>query len=341
MSNIQVFNFEGYDLPVFAYRGKPCWIAKDVGRVLGYAGDGGKMTTRLSCEWGDEFIGGEDFFILEGDELRDFKTLLSHTPEYGVSGLDRIARIMMLTESGLHLVCVKSNKPVGKKLRRWLVDEVLPSLTKTGTYSIAASGVQSLTVKERVALLDSESRRDVARAKVINAEARMENAKARHGQVAVSRMRAEAMLKNAETKAAKLAWQKSGVKASAVVALAHDRLEDGLITEEQFGKYKEYAYQEGMGGPDRTVFADNDGTEWMKLSVFAKRIKVSEQKIGRLRKELFGEGEVDGLVKIKVGRPRYHDMGVVNVVYLSKRAMGILSDRLQGQRDLFGNGVEN
>jgi hypothetical protein len=41
----------------------------------------------------------------------------------------------VLFESGLHLALAKTNLPIGKRLRRFLVDEVLPQLVRTGRYA--------------------------------------------------------------------------------------------------------------------------------------------------------------------------------------------------------------
>jgi prophage antirepressor-like protein len=42
--------------------------------------------------------------------------------------------VMLLFESGLNLLILNSRKEVGKLMRRWLVDEVLPQIKSTGKY---------------------------------------------------------------------------------------------------------------------------------------------------------------------------------------------------------------
>ena len=41
-----------------------------------------------------------------------------------------------VTESGLYAVILRSDKPSAKKFRKWVTSEVLPSIRKTGSYSV-------------------------------------------------------------------------------------------------------------------------------------------------------------------------------------------------------------
>lgn len=41
-----------------------------------------------------------------------------------------------VTESGLYAVILRSDKPNAKKFRKWVTSEVLPSIRKTGSYSV-------------------------------------------------------------------------------------------------------------------------------------------------------------------------------------------------------------
>ncbi len=46
----------------------------------------------------------------------------------------------IISESGLYTLIIRSNKPQAKAFRKWVTAEVLPSIRKTGGYSIADSG---------------------------------------------------------------------------------------------------------------------------------------------------------------------------------------------------------
>ena len=53
---------------------------------------------------------------------------------------DRMGRnqiAIAVNESGLYAVILRSHKPEAKKFRRWVTHEVLPSLRKTGNYSLS------------------------------------------------------------------------------------------------------------------------------------------------------------------------------------------------------------
>ena len=56
---------------------------------------------------------------------------------------------MMLTREGVNLVLVKSETDAGKRMRRWLVGEVLPSLEDTGRYEVPQRVEQVETLDDR------------------------------------------------------------------------------------------------------------------------------------------------------------------------------------------------
>ena len=51
----KVFIFEDIEIPTYVIDGKPCWLARDIGRLLGYSDDGGRLVRLISEEWSDEF----------------------------------------------------------------------------------------------------------------------------------------------------------------------------------------------------------------------------------------------------------------------------------------------
>jgi prophage antirepressor-like protein len=125
--------FSGRDITTVFYRGRPCWMAKDIGRALGYGNDGQKLAQRITQDWANEFIEETDFAVIKGENLVSFKTLLEAIPE---SGIAYASHVLVLFETGLNLVCIKTRKAAGQHLRRWLASEVLPQIRETGSYSI-------------------------------------------------------------------------------------------------------------------------------------------------------------------------------------------------------------
>lgn len=145
---IQVFEFEGRPLTTLRYRGRPVWLAKEVGRELGYSSDGRRLIVNIREKWSEEFVEGVDFIKVEGDELRDIKALLGLVSE---SDTSRAPSLLLLTESGFHLACLKTNQPIGVKLRRWLADEVLPKLARGETASACSASSAPADAKLLVA----------------------------------------------------------------------------------------------------------------------------------------------------------------------------------------------
>ena len=129
-------DFEGRALPAYIWEGSPVWIAKEVGRAMGYGDEGKGLVQLLRQEWKEEIIEGTDFELLEGVRLSRFKDELGgHTPHQ----LDATRReLLLLKESGFHLVCLKTEKAIGRRLRRWLATVVMPSLLRTGGYQVNA-----------------------------------------------------------------------------------------------------------------------------------------------------------------------------------------------------------
>jgi len=121
----------GHDLTTITYKGEPCWIAQEVGVALGYSKGGSRLAEKFTREWSAETIEGVDFFKVVGEDLADLKCTLRLTHETGVSPIgSRTPNLLLLTREGFYLACMKTNKPIGVQLRRWLASEVLPALAR-------------------------------------------------------------------------------------------------------------------------------------------------------------------------------------------------------------------
>jgi hypothetical protein len=129
--------YEWNGVRFYVFKGRTCCIAAAAGRYLGYADNGGHLVEVIRKEWAKEnpdgsveMLEGQDFAILKGDELREFKKLLKDSEG---SSLSSTARLMVLFESGIDLVCQKTDKPQGVELRRHLADKILPRLRRGET----------------------------------------------------------------------------------------------------------------------------------------------------------------------------------------------------------------
>lgn len=60
--------------------------------------------------------------------------------EKGVGDSDTLGgrqKMLMVSESGLYALILRSNKPQARAFRKWVTSEVLPSLRRTGSYGMA------------------------------------------------------------------------------------------------------------------------------------------------------------------------------------------------------------
>lgn len=128
--------FENTELVTITYKGQPCWIAQEVGRALGYE-NGSDLTKLVRREWSEELEEGTEYTVLRGRELKQFKELV---PLSVSESLSRVPNLMLLFQSGINEVCLKTTKPLGVKLRRFLAREVLPEIQATGGYGSGLSG---------------------------------------------------------------------------------------------------------------------------------------------------------------------------------------------------------
>lgn len=123
------FTFEGHSVPTLFIEGRPCWLARDIGTALGYDSDGKRLVANVTGDWSTDFIEGSDYAVFDGPELATFKSLgLDSVPS-------RAPAVTVLYESGINLACMLTRKPLGRAMRRWLADDVLPALHRTGQYA--------------------------------------------------------------------------------------------------------------------------------------------------------------------------------------------------------------
>jgi prophage antirepressor-like protein/DNA-binding NarL/FixJ family response regulator len=138
--------FEGARITVLEFKGQPVWLPGEVATALGYS-EPRLLRTQIRRLWADEFIAGHDYVIVDGDDLAQLASALqaaeidragnARSNDDAASGRGGHRRsLLLLTESGLNLVCMKTDKAAGRRLRRWLADEVLPQLRRTGAYAL-------------------------------------------------------------------------------------------------------------------------------------------------------------------------------------------------------------
>lgn len=106
---IQEFQFQTNPLRIVEHNGELWFIAVDVCNVLGL----GNTTNALKRLDDDEYALILIKGITKGNEMTN-----------------------LVNESGFYSLALGSRKPVAKEFKRWVTHEVLPTLRKTGTYSV-------------------------------------------------------------------------------------------------------------------------------------------------------------------------------------------------------------
>jgi prophage antirepressor-like protein len=149
MSNLSRFKFNSSEVRVLTIDGEPWFVAKDVCAILELT-NVGKALERL-----DE----DEKRVLARESLDNMITL---------SDDDHIARLSVISESGLYALALSSRKPEAKPFRKWVTSEVLPSIRKTGSYSVAKTPLEAMVEQSKMltALLEQAVEHERRLAKV-------------------------------------------------------------------------------------------------------------------------------------------------------------------------------
>ncbi|WP_440486359.1 BRO-N domain-containing protein, partial [Segatella hominis] len=107
MANIQVFEYQNNKVRTVDVDGEAWFVLKDVCEVL-HLGTTAKVAERLD------------------DDEKGMNQI--HTP----GGTQNVT---VVNESGLYHVILRSDKPEAAPFRRWVTNDVLPAIRKTGSYN--------------------------------------------------------------------------------------------------------------------------------------------------------------------------------------------------------------
>lgn len=103
---ITIFEQNGWNVRAIEKDGEPWFVAKDVAESLGYANS--REAIRTHCK-----------------KANDFREERNPTP------------MKIIPESDLYRLIMRSKLPEAERFETWVVEDVLPSIRKTGTYQIA------------------------------------------------------------------------------------------------------------------------------------------------------------------------------------------------------------
>lgn len=109
MNQPKIFNFEQHEVRTALINGEPYFVGKDVATVLGYSN-----TPKA---------------------IRDHVDEEDKRAERIVHPLGGLQESILINESGLYSLILKSKLPSSKKFKRWVTSEVLPQIREHGMYA--------------------------------------------------------------------------------------------------------------------------------------------------------------------------------------------------------------
>ena len=129
MNEIVKFTNEEFGtVQVVELNGEPMFVGKDVATMLGYA-----LPTKAINEHVD----------IEDRKVLGYKAF-SKTEKASLWQGNDYSDKTLINESGLYSLILSSKLEGAKRFKRWLTSEVLPSIRKTGSYSVPQTYAQAL-----------------------------------------------------------------------------------------------------------------------------------------------------------------------------------------------------
>ena len=114
MNNIDIFNFRGQEIRIFIINGEIWAVAKDVALLLGYAKTANAIAQHCKN------ARSENSF--------------SRVPDLGTLNVD--PQTKLINEGDINRLIFSSKLPQAEAIRDWWFEEVLPTIRKTGSYSV-------------------------------------------------------------------------------------------------------------------------------------------------------------------------------------------------------------
>lgn len=131
MNDVTAFDFHGATVRVVIVDGDPWWVAQDICDVLGYAN--ARRTVELHCK---------------GVPKRYTLPTAGGPQEYRV-----------IAEPDLYRLVIGSNLPAAVEFERWVMEDVLPQIRKTGTFSIPQTYADALQLcADQARLIEDQDR---------------------------------------------------------------------------------------------------------------------------------------------------------------------------------------
>ena len=133
MNELQVFDYEGSRVRTVEIDGEPWFVGKDVATILGYSNPSKAVMVHVD----------EEDKVFEMMEVSDSQN-------------GNLVKTTVINESGLYSLILSSKLPSAKKFKRWVTSEVLPTLRKTGVFSV--SSVKSPSMDDKMVIVEAAAR---------------------------------------------------------------------------------------------------------------------------------------------------------------------------------------
>lgn len=162
MGSVIPFDFKGNSVRVVSIDGEPWFVGNDVAEALGYAKPRNAVAShcKRAKSWGALNQGP-----LGQQNVGGHETLPP-------SGLD--PQIKIIPESDVYRLIVRSNKPEAEAFEAMIMEEILPTIRKTGGYG--KTDVAALTRSDLAQMvLDAEREREVLAIKSAEQECKIVN----------------------------------------------------------------------------------------------------------------------------------------------------------------------
>lgn len=118
-TSVASFSFDNFSVRAINKDSEIWFVAADVGSVLGL----GNVRSSLA--------------LLDDDE-----SAVHSMDIRSENGIVQKREVNIINESGLYALILRSRKPEAKRFRKWVTSEVLPSIRKTGSYSVSINKAQ-------------------------------------------------------------------------------------------------------------------------------------------------------------------------------------------------------
>ena len=147
-TNLQTWNYESSEIRTVQMNGEPWFVGKDVADILEYTNTAKAVRDHVDDE----------------DKL---------TERIVLSGQNR--EVIFINESGLYSLILSSKLPNAKKFKRWVTNEVLPSIRKHGAYMTDQTLERALTSPDFLIELATQLKAEQAQRKQLETTVAVQN----------------------------------------------------------------------------------------------------------------------------------------------------------------------